>query len=79
MDSGVCLGRGFFRLRKKLKRNKKKKKGKQNECWAEDISAGAGSKPGIKSPLRWGLKRKAALQGDQKKHPWQSSVWAIQS
>lgn len=43
------------------------KKGKQNECWAKDISGGAGSKLGIKSPLLWGLKRKAALQEDQKK------------
>lgn len=48
MDSGVCLVRFFFRFFFV----KKKKKGKQNECWAKDISAGAGSKPGIKSPLR---------------------------
>lgn len=65
VDSGVCLARFLV---------KKKKQGKQNERWAKDISAGAGSIPGIKSPLRRGLKRKAALREDPKKHPWQSSV-----
>lgn len=69
VDPGFCLARFLV----------KKKKSKQNECWAKDFSAGAGSILGIKSPLRRGLKRKAALQEDPKKHPWQSSVWAIQS